>query len=81
MKALQSLGVEKPKLAVAALNPHAGGTWIIRTRGARGIEPAVKKAQSEGLNVTGRSQRIQFFTRRCKAISTPFFLCITIKVT
>jgi len=53
MKALQSLGVEKPKLAVAALNPHAGEHGLFGHEELEEIEPAVKKAQSEGLNVTG----------------------------
>jgi len=53
IKALQSLGIEKPKLAVAALNPHAGEHGLFGREEMEEIEPAVKKAQEQGLNIVG----------------------------
>lgn len=53
IKALQSLGIEKPQLAVAALNPHAGEHGLFGREEMEEIEPAVKKAQEQGLNIVG----------------------------
>ena len=50
---LKRLGVENPKIGVAGLNPHAGESGLFGREETEEIEPAVKKAQAEGLRVEG----------------------------
>ena len=52
-KACLSLGTEKPRIAVAGLNPHSGDGGLFGDEEARIIEPAIKRAIDEGLNVDG----------------------------
>ncbi|MBI4682682.1 MAG: 4-hydroxythreonine-4-phosphate dehydrogenase PdxA [Nitrospirae bacterium] len=47
------LGMDKPHVAVAGLNPHAGESGIMGKEEMKSILPAVKKAQSAGLSVSG----------------------------
>lgn len=49
---LRSLGIEKGKIAVAALNPHAGDNGLFGREEIDIIAPAIKKAQ-EKVNVFG----------------------------
>jgi len=51
--ALRKLGVEKPKVAVAGLNPHAGESGLFGTEDAEQIAPAVEAAKEEGIDATG----------------------------
>lgn len=51
--ALQSAGLERPRIAVAGLNPHAGEGGIFGNEELLHITPAIEQAQKEGLNVTG----------------------------
>lgn len=46
-------GVHRPRIAVAALNPHAGEAGMFGDEERRVILPAVKKALSQGWNITG----------------------------
>jgi 4-hydroxythreonine-4-phosphate dehydrogenase len=50
---LEMLGIKKPRIAVAGMNPHAGESGIMGNEESGAIIPAVKKAQKEGMNVTG----------------------------
>lgn len=50
---LHALGVEKPRVAVAGLNPHAGENGLFGTEEAEMIAPAVEAAVEEGIDVTG----------------------------
>jgi len=52
-KFLHQLGVEKPRIAIAALNPHASDEGLMGREEAEEIIPAVKALQSMGLNVMG----------------------------
>ena len=52
-KALVESGRGKPRLAVAALNPHAGEGGQLGRDEIDEIEPAVRKARSEGIAVDG----------------------------
>ena len=45
--------IENPRLAVAALNPHAGEGGKFGSEEARIIEPAITALRQEGLDVTG----------------------------
>jgi 4-hydroxythreonine-4-phosphate dehydrogenase len=51
--AVKRLGVEKPKIAVAGLNPHAGEEGLFGREEIEEIGPAIQQAQNEGLNVEG----------------------------
>ncbi len=46
-------GIENPRLAVAALNPHAGESGLFGSEEETTILPAIKRARAEGLNATG----------------------------
>jgi 4-hydroxythreonine-4-phosphate dehydrogenase len=49
----QWFGIEKPKIAVAGLNPHAGENGQFGDEEDRVISPAILMAQEAGINVTG----------------------------
>lgn len=49
----QRFGIQKPRLAVAGLNPHAGEDGLFGDEEARIILPAVTEASERGLNVEG----------------------------
>jgi 4-hydroxythreonine-4-phosphate dehydrogenase len=51
--AMRRLGVEKPRLAVAALNPHAGELGLFGDEEQAVIAPAVENARAAGLDVAG----------------------------
>lgn len=46
-------GIKRPRIAVAGLNPHAGEGGMFGHEDIKLIAPAIKKAASEGINVTG----------------------------
>ena len=50
---LRQLGVSRPRLAVAALNPHAGDQGLLGSEEQEIIEPAIMRAQKAGLRVAG----------------------------
>lgn len=52
-KALLDIGIKKPKIAVAGLNPHSGENGLFGREEIEEIIPAVKKAQKEGINAEG----------------------------
>ncbi len=45
--------ITAPRLAVAALNPHAGEEGLFGDEETRIIEPAIRRARAEGLRVSG----------------------------
>lgn len=51
--ALKMLGLSNSTIAVAGLNPHNGEHGLFGDEEGREVEPAVKKAQEMGINVTG----------------------------
>ena len=53
LRALKVFGCNSPKLAVAALNPHAGEGGHFGTDEIEVLRPAVKSACAEGYNVVG----------------------------
>jgi 4-hydroxythreonine-4-phosphate dehydrogenase len=48
-KAMQTFGIEKPRIGVAALNPHAGEGRLFGSEEWDEILPAVIKARAEGI--------------------------------
>jgi 4-hydroxythreonine-4-phosphate dehydrogenase len=52
-KACEMLGLKKPRIAVAGLNPHAGEAGLFGDEEIREIGPAVKEALKEGIPVAG----------------------------
>lgn len=49
----QDFGIETPKIALAALNPHAGERGIFGDEEKRHVVPAVEAARREKINVLG----------------------------
>ena len=52
-KAVMTFGVEKPRLAVSGLNPHAGEEGMFGDEDANEIRPAVEAARSLGIDAAG----------------------------
>lgn len=50
---LRRMGIGKPKIAVAGLNPHAGESGIFGNEEIVEIVPAVKEAKEKGIDVEG----------------------------
>jgi 4-hydroxythreonine-4-phosphate dehydrogenase len=50
---VRQLGIEKPHIAVAGLNPHAGEGGLFGTEEFEHIIPAVTEASRRGFHVTG----------------------------
>jgi 4-hydroxythreonine-4-phosphate dehydrogenase len=49
----QDFGIPRPRLAVAALNPHAGEAGLFGREEEEIIKPAIRKAKAEGHRVEG----------------------------
>ena len=52
-KAMKDLGIEKPRIGVAGLNPHAGEDGLFGDEEIREIIPAIGQAKEEGIAVEG----------------------------
>jgi 4-hydroxythreonine-4-phosphate dehydrogenase len=50
---IRKLGVDKPRLAVAGLNPHAGEGGLFGDEEAQHITPAIDEARRRGFDVSG----------------------------
>lgn len=53
ISALKQLGVKKPHLAIAALNPHGGEQGLFGNEEITSIRPAIKRLISDGYRVSG----------------------------
>jgi len=51
--ALQQVGIERPRIAVAGLNPHCGEGGLFGAEDDEEIAPAVAKAQAKGIGAQG----------------------------
>ena len=47
----KALGIEKPRIAVAGLNPHCGENGLFGTEEIREIQPAIDEALAEGIDI------------------------------
>ena len=52
-EALKRMGIEKPRIAVNGLNPHAGENGLFGTEEINHIIPAINQAIDEGINADG----------------------------
>jgi 4-hydroxythreonine-4-phosphate dehydrogenase len=52
-RGLRELGFERPRLALAGLNPHAGEAGLLGSEEGRVLEPAAARARAAGLDITG----------------------------
>ena len=59
----KDFGIDKPKIAVLGLNPHAGDEGLIGTEEEKIIKPAVKEARQQNLLVFGPYSADAFFAR------------------
>ena len=60
---LQQWGINHPRIAVAALNPHGGEGGLLGSEEIEQIQPAVKEAQESGINALGPFPADSVFTR------------------
>ena len=61
--ALRMAGVTEPRLLVAALNPHGGEGGLFGNEEIEAIAPAIKQAQSEGMQASGPFPADTIFVR------------------
>jgi len=52
-EALRQMGIDKPRFAVAGLNPHAGESGLFGDEELKYITPAIEAARRQGVIVTG----------------------------
>jgi 4-hydroxythreonine-4-phosphate dehydrogenase len=62
----KNFGIERPRLAVAALNPHAGEQGLMGDEEERIIAPAIASLVEDGLDVTGPYPGDALFTPRAR---------------
>lgn len=62
----RALGIEKPRIAVAGLNPHAGEGGLFGNEEQQHIEPAIIEARARGLDVGGPVPPDTVFLRAVK---------------
>lgn len=65
-KACEMLGIKKPRIGVAGLNPHCSENGLFGTEEASEIIPAINKAREEGIDVHGPESPDTVFVK-CKA--------------
>lgn len=61
---IKDFGIDKPKIAVLGLNPHAGDDGLIGNEEQSIILPAVEKLRSEGILAFGPYSADAFFARQ-----------------
>src|SRR5688572_16427535 len=52
-QAMTQLGIAGPRIAVAGLNPHAGEHGLFGSEDEEIIQPAIQRAQAEGIEASG----------------------------
>lgn len=60
----KDFGLDKPRIAVLGLNPHAGDEGLIGTEEEMIIKPAIKEAKNNNILVIGPYSADAFFARR-----------------
>ncbi|WP_372917349.1 4-hydroxythreonine-4-phosphate dehydrogenase PdxA [Sandarakinorhabdus sp.] len=64
---IRDFGIERPRLAIAGLNPHAGENGTLGREEVEIIRPAIEILRSEGLDVTGPLPADTMFHARARA--------------
>ena len=72
-EALLQLGIGKPRIGVAGLNPHAGENGLFGDEEQEIIAPAIEQAKAEGIDATGPFPPDTVF---CKALGRGFDLVV-----
>jgi len=65
-KACDMLGISRPRIAVAGLNPHAGEAGMFGDEETASIIPAIEKAAGEGIQASGPFPPDTIFNRAYK---------------
>ncbi len=60
----KDFGIDKPRIAVLGLNPHAGDEGLIGSEEESIIKPAIKEAKNNNMLVVGPYSADAFFARR-----------------
>lgn len=60
----KDFGIDKPRIAVLGLNPHAGDEGLIGNEEESIIKPAIKEAKNNNIMVVGPYSADAFFARR-----------------
>lgn len=60
----RDFGIDKPRIAVLGLNPHAGDEGLIGNEEETIIQPAIKEAKNNNMLVVGPYSADAFFARR-----------------
>jgi 4-hydroxythreonine-4-phosphate dehydrogenase len=60
----RDFGIDKPRIAVLGLNPHAGDEGLIGTEEENIIKPAIREAKNNNMLVIGPYSADAFFARR-----------------
>lgn len=60
----KDFGIDKPRIAVLGLNPHAGDEGLIGNEEETIIKPAIKEAKNNNIMVVGPYSADAFFARR-----------------
>ncbi len=60
----RDFGIDKPKIAVLGLNPHAGDEGLVGDEELEIIKPAIKEAKQNNMLVAGPFSADAFFARR-----------------
>ena len=66
MALVRDFGIQRPRIAVAALNPHAGEQGLMGDEDSRIIAPAVAALAAEGIAITGPHSADGLFTAHAR---------------
>jgi 4-hydroxythreonine-4-phosphate dehydrogenase len=72
-EACRRLGIARPRIGVAGLNPHASDEGLFGDEELREIIPAIEAARAQGLEVTGPVPPDTFF---CKAVGGAYDIAV-----
>ena len=62
-RSMPAFGIERPRIAVAGLNPHAGEDGLLGSEEGSTLTPAVESARASGIDVAGPFPADTVFTR------------------
>jgi len=65
-EALRQMGIDKPRIAVAGLNPHAGESGLFGDEELKYITPAIEAARCQGMDIVGPFPPDSVFLRTSK---------------